>query len=76
MILIIEAFKIDNNNIIKAVNFLLSDKNCRCFFKPTCNYYDKGGLLDDNYCKNDFWVEALNFATKKMNSKQKIDNHI
>ena len=34
------------------------------------------GLLDDNYCKNDFWADALNFATKKMNSKQKIDNHI
>ena len=70
-------FKIDNNNIIKAVNFLLSDKKIAgVFSNQPGNYYDMWGLLDDNYCKNDFWVEALNFATKKMNSKQKIDNHI
>ena len=70
-------FKINNNNIKKAVNFLLSDKKIAgVFSNQPGTYYDMWGLLDDNYCKNDFWVEALNFATKKMSSKQKIDIRI
>ena len=50
------------NDISNAISFLYSEKNIAgVFANQLGTYYDVWTLRDQKYCKNDFWVEALQF---------------
>jgi len=67
------SYKINEKDIIKAVKFLMSeDKNGAVFANQLGTYYDMWTLRDQKYCKNDFWVEVLQFLINNKNSKDKI----
>ncbi len=70
-------FKINHTNILKALKYLFSKNEIAgVFANQPGTYYDMWGLLDEKFCKDDFWVEALNFATKKISFKSKINYEI
>ena len=66
-------FQIENQNLIKAINFLYSSEKIAAVFANQPNqYYDVWALLDDLYCKNDFWSESLKYTLMKINSDEPI----
>ncbi len=66
-------FQIENQNLIKAINFLNSSEKIAAVFANQPNqYYDVWALLDDQYCKNDFWSESLKYTLMKLNSDEPI----
>jgi hypothetical protein len=67
------AFKINNQDILNAINFLFSEKKIAgVFANQLGTYYDMWTLRDQRYCKNDFWVEVLQYLMKNKNSSEKI----
>ena len=70
-------YKINEYNLKKAINFLFSKENIGAVFaNQDGNYYDMWGLLDEKYCKNDFWVDALKYIIKKVNFGDPISNEL
>lgn len=70
-------YKIDNDAIIKAINFLNSKKSIGAVFANQFGtYYDMWTLRDKKYCQNDFWAEVLQNIAKKINHKDKITSDI
>ena len=73
------TYRINDKDISKAVEFLLSKKeNGAVFANQLGTYYDVWTLRDQKYCKNDFWVEALQFLIKNKNLSEQVskDNFI
>ena len=65
--------KIEIENFEKAINFLIADKKITGFFANQIGtYYDMWGLIDDKYCKSDFWAETLREIAKKINPNRKL----
>ena len=70
-------YKINNQAILKSLNFLYSKKLIGAVFANQLGtYYDMWTLRDKKYCKNDFWVEVLQNIIKKINPKENITNDI
>ena len=66
-------FKIENHNFIKALNFLYSKNDIAAVFaNQPGDYFDIWTLRDNLYSKNDFWCEALRYASSKLNSYDPI----
>ena len=67
------TYKINENDILKAVEFLFSKKNIGAVFANQLGTYnDMWTLRDQKYCKTDFWVEVLKFLTKNKNLSDQI----
>jgi hypothetical protein len=67
------TYRINNKDIFKAVEFLFSKKeNGAVFANQLGTYNDMWTLRDQKYCKNDFWVEVLQFLIKKKNLSEQI----
>jgi|TARA_B100001964_G_scaffold3475_1_gene3831 hypothetical protein len=70
-------YKINNQAILRSLNFLFSKKSIGAVFANQLGiYYDMWTLRDKKYCKNDFWAEALQNIIKKINPKENISNDI
>ena len=70
-------YRINEYNLKKAINFLFSKENIGAVFANQDGiYYDMWGLLDQKYCKNDFWVDALKYITKKINPGDRVSNEL
>ena len=70
-------YKINNDAIIKAINFLNSRNSIGAVFANQFGtYYDMWTLRDKKYCQNDFWVEVLQNIAKRINHKDKITSDI
>ena len=70
-------YKINNQAILKSLNFLYSKKLIGAVFANQLGtYYDMWTLRDKKYCKNDFWAEVLQNIVKKINPKENITNDI
>ena len=68
-------FRIDEKDITNSVNFLFShEKNAAVFANQLGTYYDMWALKDENYCKDDFWVEVLKLLIKYKNAKENFSN--
>lgn len=73
------TYKINDQDILKAVEFLFSKKKIGAVFANQLGtYYDMWTLRDQRYCKNDFWVEVLQLLIKNKNLAEQIskDNFI
>ena len=71
--------KIEIENFEKAINFLIADKKIAgVFANQIGTYYDMWWLIDDKYCKSDFWAETLReIARKKLvNPNEKISSDL
>ena len=69
----IGTYRIDEKNIFDSVKFLFSKQEIAAVFANQLGtYYDMWTLRDQKYCKNDFWVEVLQFLINNKNSKDKI----
>ena len=67
------TYRINNKDIFKAVEFLFSKKeNGAVFANQLGTYNDMWTLRDQKYCKNDFWVEVLQFLIKNKNLSEQI----
>ena len=66
-------YRINDNDITKAIEFLFSKKeNGAVFANQLGTYNDMWTLRDQKYCKNDFWVEVLQFLIKNKNLSEQI----
>ena len=70
-------FKVDKNNLIKAIEFLFSKNNIAGVFgnQPDL-YFDMWALMDEHNFKGDYFGDALKFAASKMQSTDKINKEI
>ena len=69
-------YRIHDQNILDSVKFLFSDKGIGgVFANQLGTYYDMWTLRDQKYCKNDFWVEVLEFLFKNKNANETISNN-
>jgi len=69
----IGTYRIEKKNILDSVKFLFSrEKIAAVFANQLGTYYDMWTLRDQKYCKNDFWVEVLQFLMKNKNANEKI----
>ena len=69
--------KIEIEQFKKAIKFLISDKKrAGVFANQNGTYYDMWGLIDEKYCKNDFWAEILKEIVKKVNPNEQISSKI
>tara|TARA_B110000037_G_C17070020_1_gene485457 strand:+ start:142 stop:1041 length:900 start_codon:yes stop_codon:yes gene_type:complete len=69
-------YRIHDQNILDSIKFLFSDKGIGAVFANQLGtYYDMWTLRDQKYCKNDFWVEILQFLFKNKNSNETISNN-
>ena len=70
-------FKVEENNLIKAIEFLFSKNNIAGVFgnQPDL-YFDMWALILNIIFKGDFFGDALKFATSKMQSTDKINKEI
>ena len=69
----IGTYRIEEKNIFDSVKFLFSKQEIAgVFANQLGTYYDMWTLRDQKYCKNDFWVEVLQFLINNKNSKDKI----
>ena len=70
-------FKVDENNFIKAIEFLFSKNNIAGVFgnQPGL-YFDMWALKDQHDFESDYFGDALKFATAKMQSTDKINKEI
>ena len=67
------TYQINENDILKAVDFLFSKKKIGAVFANQLGTYnDMWTLRDQKYCKNDFWVEVLQFLIKNKNFSDQI----
>ena len=67
------TYKINENDIFKAVEFLFSKKeNGAVFANQLGTYNDMWTLRDKRYCENDFWVDVLQFLIKNKNLSEQI----
>ena len=71
------VFKIEENNLIKAIEFLYSRNNIAgVFSNQPYSYFDMWALKDQNNFKGDFFGDALKFAAAKMLSTDKVNKEI
>ena len=69
----IGTYRIEEKNILDSVKFLFSKEEIAAVFANQLGtYYDMWTLRDQKYCKNDFWVEVLQFLINSINSNDKI----
>ena len=69
--------KIEIEQFRKAIKFLISDKKrAGVFANQIGTYYDMWGLIDEKYCKNDFWAKILKDIAKKINPNEQISSKI
>ena len=69
----IGTYRIEEKNILDSIKFLFSKEEIGgVFANQLGTYYDMWTLRDQKYCKNDFWVEVLQFLMNNKNSKDKI----
>ena len=69
----IGTYRIKEKNILDSIKFLFSKEEIGAVFANQLGtYYDMWTLRDQKYCKNDFWVEVLQFLMNNKNSKDKI----
>ena len=69
----IGTYRIEEKNILDSIKFLFSKEEIGgVFANQLGTYYDMWTLRDQKYCKNDFWVEVLQFLINNKNSKDKI----
>ena len=69
----IGTYRIEEKNILDSIKFLFSKEEIGAVFANQLGtYYDMWTLRDQKYCKNDFWVEVLQFLINNKNSKDKI----
>ena len=67
------TYRIEEKNILDSVKFLFSkEKIAAVFANQLGTYYDMWTLRDQKYCKNDFWVEVLQFLIKNKNLSEQI----
>lgn len=67
------TYRIEEKNILDSVKFLFSKEEIAAVFANQLGtYYDMWTLRDQKYCKNDFWVEVLQFLMNNKNSNDKI----
>ena len=67
------TYRIDEKNIFDSIKFLFSKEEIGAVFANQLGtYYDMWTLRDQKYCKNDFWVEVLQFLINNKNSNDKI----
>ena len=67
------TYRIEAKDIADSINFLFSKEDIAAVFANQLGtYYDMWTLRDQKYCKNDFWVEVLQFLIKNKNSNDKI----
>tara|TARA_X000000950_G_C13868966_1_gene642070 strand:- start:1172 stop:2068 length:897 start_codon:yes stop_codon:yes gene_type:complete len=72
----IGAYKIDDKDILDSINFLFSiEKSAGVFANQQGTYYDLWALRDQKYCKNDFWVEVLQFLFKNKKLNEEISKN-
>ncbi len=71
------TFKLDEKNLIKAIEFLFSKNNIAGVFgnQPGL-YFDMWALRDQHDFENDYFGDALKFAAAKMQSTDKINKEI
>ena len=71
------SYRIDENNLKRAINFLFSKENIGAVFaNQDGTYYDMWGLIDEKYCNNDFWVDALKYIIKKINPGDRVSTEL
>ena len=69
--------KIGIESFTKAIQFLISDKKkAGVFANQIGTYYDMWGLIDEKYCKNDFWVQTLKDIAKEINPNDQISSNV
>ena len=70
-------FKVDEKNLIKAIEFLFSKNNIAGVFgnQPGL-YFDMWALRDQHDFESDYFGDALKFAAAKMQSTDKINKEI
>ena len=67
------TYRIEEKNILDSIKFLFSKEEIGAVFANQLGtYYDMWTLRDQKYCKNDFWVEVLQFLINNKNSNDKI----
>ena len=70
-------FNVEENNLIKAIEFLFSKNNIAGVFGNQPDFYfDMWALMDEHNFKGDYFGDALKFATAKMQSTDKINKEI
>ena len=70
-------FKVDENNLIKAIKFLFSKKDIAAVFSNQPDLYlDMWALMDQKNFKGDFFGDALKFAAARMQSTDKINKEV
>ena len=70
-------FKVANEDLHNAIKFLFSNRKIAgVFANQPGTYYDMWAFKDRLNYKNDFFANALKFATTKMKSTDKINNNI
>lgn len=70
-------YKIKKEHLTQSIDFLFSDKKTGAVFANQLGtYYDMWTLRHSKLCKNDFWAEALQKITLKINQKDKISQKI
>ena len=68
---------IETENFVRAINFLISKEQIGAVFANQIGiYYDMWGLIDEKYCKVDFWVNCLKKIAKKTNPNEQISQEI
>ena len=71
------VFKIEEYNLIKAIEFLFSKDNIAGVFANQPDlYFDMWALMDHHDFKGDYFGDALKFAAAKMQSTDKINREI
>ena len=70
------TYRIEEKNILDSIKFLFSKEEIGAVFANQLGtYYDMWTLRDQKYCKNDFWVEVLQFLINNKNSNDKISKN-
>ncbi len=66
-------YRINENDISKAINFLFSEKNIAgVFANQLGGYFDIWTLRDEKYCDVDIWAEVFKFLMKNKKFSEQI----
>tara|TARA_B100001093_G_scaffold234355_1_gene224745 strand:+ start:55 stop:948 length:894 start_codon:yes stop_codon:yes gene_type:complete len=69
----IGTYRINDNDILNAINFLFSEKNIAgVFANQLGGYYDMWSLRDKKYCDVDIWAEVFKLLMKNKNYSEQI----
>ena len=70
----IGVYRINDNDILNAINFLFSEKNIAGVFANQLGaYFDMWTLREEKYCDVDIWAEVFKFLMENKNFSDQIN---